>query len=157
MVRRFRSLAVAASIARSLSAADPAQAEVIKLGFDRTARAVIGQTDWNIIVNWLAGAIGTHIPISGPDQYDISIVTFSSTATINIANSLVIDAAQDKLGHSRRWPHHCLQRRNHEFPRRVHKNAGRVGQQFNRHRVRQFRDGWRAESNPPNGQAERTL
>jgi hypothetical protein len=93
MVGRLKSIAVAAGIALSLGAAAPARADVIQLGFILDRSGSIGSSNWTTIVNGLSSAVQNNIPLAGADTYEVSVVTFASTATINIANFLVTDAA----------------------------------------------------------------
>jgi hypothetical protein len=90
---RFKSLAAAGSIALALCVATPVRAETIQLGFILDRSGSIGSTNWTTIVNGLATAVTNEIPLAGTDTYEISVVTFASTATIDIANFLVTDAA----------------------------------------------------------------
>jgi uncharacterized protein YegL len=66
-----------------------ASAETIQLGFILDRSGSIGQTDWNTITAGLSSAVGTLIPVGGANTYEISVVTFSDMATINI-NSVVV-------------------------------------------------------------------
>lgn len=93
MVGRLKSLAVAAGIAFSLGAAAPAKADVIQLGFILDSSGSITSSGWNTIRSALSGAINSLIPISGPDQYEISVVSFSTTASTIVNHVLVTDAA----------------------------------------------------------------
>lgn len=82
-------LAVAASIG---IAAAPVKADTIQLGFILDRSGSIGAGNWNTIVDGLASAIDL-IPVGGADTYEVSVVTFAATASINIANVLVTNAA----------------------------------------------------------------
>lgn len=84
----FAGLAVAASIGM---AAAPVKADTIQLGFILDRSGSIGAGNWNVIVNGLAAAIG-NIPVGGADTYEVSVVTFSTSASANISNFLVTDA-----------------------------------------------------------------
>jgi hypothetical protein len=92
MNTRSRFHAAAAGVALALGAAMPVQAGVIQLGFVLDRSGSIGQTDWNTIVNGLSTAVGL-IPVGGSDTYEVSVVTFSGTATININSVVVADPA----------------------------------------------------------------
>lgn len=81
-------LAVAASIG---IAAAPVKADTIQLGFILDRSGSIGPGNWTVIVNGLSAAIG-NIPVGGDDTYEVSVVTFASSATANISNFLVTDA-----------------------------------------------------------------
>jgi len=85
------SLFAAAVLAVSLSFAAPARASTIQLGFILDSSGSITAGGWSTIVNGLAGAINTNIPIGGPDTYEISVVSFSST-TQTILNHALIDS-----------------------------------------------------------------
>lgn len=90
----LRNLALAGVAAGALLAvAAPARADVIQLGFILDRSGSIGQTDWNIIVNGLSQAVSNFIPVGGANTYEVSVVTFANTASINIQNALVSDAA----------------------------------------------------------------
>src|SRR5262245_3178257 len=93
MIGRFKSLVAAASVAVSLGAPAPASAEIIQLGFILDSSGSIGATNWSTITTGLANAINTLIPVGGPNQYEISVVTFSSTASTIVNHALVTDAA----------------------------------------------------------------
>jgi hypothetical protein len=85
-------------MAAPLLAAPKADAAVIQLGFILDRSGSIGAGNWNTIVNGLATAVGTYIPINAVDTYEISVVTFSTAATANISNVLVSDqASRDAL------------------------------------------------------------
>ena len=93
MVGRLKSIAVAAGIALSLGAAAPAKADVIQLGFILDRSGSIGATNWNTIVDGLSSALGSLIPVGGADVYEVSVVSFATTASIDIANFTVNTAA----------------------------------------------------------------
>ena len=93
MISRFKLAAAAASVALSIGAAGPAKADIIQLGFILDSSGSIGTTNWNTIRTGLANAINSFIPVGGPDQYEISVVTFSSTASTIVNHVLVTDAA----------------------------------------------------------------
>jgi hypothetical protein len=83
----------AAVVAASVALAAPASAATIQLGFILDRSGSIGAGNWTTIVNGLAAAVNTEIPLAGADTYEVSVVTFESTATINIANFQVTNAA----------------------------------------------------------------
>ena len=85
-------VAATALAAASFTTVAPANAGIIQLGFILDRSGSIGSTNWNTIVNGLSSAINTYIPVGGTDTYEISVVTFSTAATINIANVQVTDA-----------------------------------------------------------------
>jgi len=97
MKHRISTNLVAAAFAISLAAAAPAKAATIQLGFLLDSSGSIGAGNWGVITAGLANAISAHIPIGGPDVYEISVVTFSSgTQTIvdhALINSLASKAA----------------------------------------------------------------
>lgn len=96
MITPLKRCAAVAGVALALGTAVPAQAGLIQLGFVLDRSGSIGQTDWNIIVNGLSGAIGL-VPVGGPDTYEVSVVTFSTAATINV-NSVVVDSVGARSG-----------------------------------------------------------
>ena len=69
-----------------------ANADVIQLGFILDRSGSIGASNWNIIVNGLASAVASFIPISGADQYEVSVVSFATTASTDVTKVLVTDA-----------------------------------------------------------------
>lgn len=71
-------------------AATPANA-VTELGFILDESGSIGSSYWSIITTGLANAINTYVPLGG--RYEVSVVTFSTSATADIQNFLVTDAA----------------------------------------------------------------
>lgn len=91
-VRKF-ALGVVASSLVAL-AAPAAHAETIQLGFILDRSGSIGGTNWNIIVDGLAAAVNSFIPVGGPDTYEISVVSFATSASIDISNFLVTTAGQ---------------------------------------------------------------
>jgi hypothetical protein len=74
------------------AAANSASASTIQLGFILDRSGSIGAGNWTTIVNGLSTAVNTEIPLAGADTYEVSVVTFATTATIDIANYLVTDA-----------------------------------------------------------------
>lgn len=90
-IRKFALGAVAAAAI----AATPmvASAGTIQLGFILDRSGSIGADNWNVIVDGLSTAVGSLIPVGGTDTYEVSIVSFSSAATIDIANFVVGNAA----------------------------------------------------------------
>jgi hypothetical protein len=92
-------------IARGLTAATAAlvimspmraNADYIQLGFILDSSGSIGSGNWTTIVNGLSSAIGTLLPVGGPDTYEISVVRFAAAATTitPIANRVVTTAAE---------------------------------------------------------------
>lgn len=88
----IRKWALAGAAAICVAASAPASADVIQLGFILDRSGSIGQADWNIITSGLGTAIN-NIPVNGPTTYEVSVVTFSDSATANIQRVLVSDAA----------------------------------------------------------------
>ncbi len=73
-----------------------ARADVVQLGFilDRSGSINFSSpNNWNTIVSGLSSAINTLIPITGTTQYEISVVSFSTAATIDVNSYLITDAA----------------------------------------------------------------
>ena len=93
MHNTLKKIAAVAALTAPLFATTPARADIIQLGFILDSSGSIGATNWNTIRTGLASAINTHIPVGGTTQYEVSVVTFSSSATINIDSFLVADAA----------------------------------------------------------------
>ena len=94
-LRQFALRAIPACvIAASAMAPMAASAGVIQLGFILDRSGSIGSGNWNTIRNGLAAAVGSLIPVGGPDTYEISVVTFSTGATIDINSYTVNDAAE---------------------------------------------------------------
>lgn len=90
-IRKLALGAIAAAVVAGAPMA--ARADVVQLGFilDRSGSILSG--NWTTIVNGLSSAINTLIPITGTTQYEISVVSFSTSATINVNSYLVTDAA----------------------------------------------------------------
>lgn len=70
------------------------QAATIQLGFILDRSGSIPAADWNVIVDGLSSAIGTLIPVGGADTYEISVVSFATSASADVSNFLVSNAAQ---------------------------------------------------------------
>lgn len=81
-----------AATALALTTAAPVSAGVIQLGFILDRSGSIGANNWNTIIDGLSNAVGSLIPVGGTDTYEISVVSFASSASIDIANFAVIDA-----------------------------------------------------------------
>ncbi|MEO7009720.1 MAG: hypothetical protein ABI156_11285, partial [Caldimonas sp.] len=81
-----RTAVPACAIALAALASAPAKAEVVQLGFILDSSGSIGSSNWTAIVNGLSSAIGTLIPLADPlgITYEISVVTFSTNAVINV-------------------------------------------------------------------------
>lgn len=67
-----------------------AQADTIQLGFILDESGSIQSTNWTTIKTGLANAINL-IPVGGLNTYEVSVVTFGTTATADISNFLVTD------------------------------------------------------------------
>lgn len=87
--RQVCALAIAGALCIATA---PAKADAIQLGFILDRSGSIGAGDWNMIVDGLAQAVG-NIPVGGGNTYEVSVVSFASSASIDIANILV-----DSLG-----------------------------------------------------------
>lgn len=91
--KKFGQLCVGLAVAASIGiAAAPAKADTIQLGFILDRSGSIGAGNWNTIVDGLAAAINL-IPVGGVDSYEVSVVSFATSASIDIANVVVSDAA----------------------------------------------------------------
>jgi hypothetical protein len=86
----FKAASILATSVGLLSAT-PSHADTIQLGFILDESGSIGSTNWTTIKTGLANAINL-IPVGGTNTYEVSVVTFSSSATVDIANFLVTDA-----------------------------------------------------------------
>ena len=84
-------LIAVAALTASVAIAAPACAGTIQLGFILDRSGSISETDWDVITAGLGSAISTYLPTNG--TYEVSLVTFSSSATININGFLVNDVA----------------------------------------------------------------
>jgi hypothetical protein len=98
-MHRIRRLAAApcaaCAIALGSLAAAPASAGVIQLGFILDRSGSIGAANWTTIVNGLSNAVNTLVPTDS--TYEISVVTFSTGATIDV-NKVLIDNAATRAG-----------------------------------------------------------
>ncbi|OAH96670.1 hypothetical protein A1353_03295 [Methylomonas methanica] len=94
-MRKIRKLTLAASMAATFAlsafASSSANAGAIQLGFILDESGSIGSSNWNIIRAGLSNAVNNLIPLNS--NYEVSVVTFGSNATADIANFLVTDAA----------------------------------------------------------------
>lgn len=84
---------VAAALTTAMSTANAA---LIQLGFVLDRSGSIGAGNWNTIVDGLSSAVGL-IPLADPtgNTYEVSVVSFASTATIDVAN-FSVDNATDR-------------------------------------------------------------
>lgn len=90
---KLKKLLTGFAIAGAFAAAAPANAAVIQLGFILDRSGSIGATNWNIIVDGLSAAVNTKIPVGGANTYEVSVVSFATSATIDITRVLVSDTA----------------------------------------------------------------
>ena len=72
-----------------------ASAGTIQLGFILDRSGSIGSANWSTIVNGLSTAVGSLIPVGGANTYEISVVSFSSSANIDI-NSYTVNTLADR-------------------------------------------------------------
>ena len=70
--------------------ANPASAEVVQLGFILDSSGSIGTGGWSIMKNGLASAM--NILLSGADQYEVTVVSFSNVANTVLAPTIVTSA-----------------------------------------------------------------
>jgi len=85
-------VAATALAAASFTTVAPANAAIIQLGFIIDDSGSIGSGNYNIIKAGLANAINNYIPIGGTDTYEISVVAFSTNATVVVNRVEIIDA-----------------------------------------------------------------
>lgn len=72
-------LAIALSGASIGFNVEAARADIIDLGFSLDSSGSVGSANWNLVTSGLANALD-EIPLTGDDQYRISVVGFSSSA-----------------------------------------------------------------------------
>jgi hypothetical protein len=77
-----------AAVALAVATVSPpaANANLIQLGFILDSSGSIGSSNWSIITSGLANAIQTLVPVTGPDQYEITVVTFGDQAHTIVNN-----------------------------------------------------------------------
>lgn len=93
MFSRLKKLAAAGAVGSALLISSiSAQAGTIQLGFILDRSGSIPGADWNTITTGLSTALGL-IPVGGADTYEVSVVTFSSSATAVASNVLINSAA----------------------------------------------------------------
>lgn len=96
MLNRYKraalSVVVALGMGAVVAAPSPARAELIQLGFILDGSGSITGPDWNIIRQGLATAIGS-IPTAGPDQYQVTVVKFGTSASVEVAPTLITGAS----------------------------------------------------------------
>jgi len=74
-----------------LSAPGQSRADIVQLGFILDDSGSISSSEWNVIRTGLATAIQNLVPIGGLNTYEISVVKFSTDATV-VVNSVLIDS-----------------------------------------------------------------
>lgn len=84
-----------AGVAAVTLGALPARADVIQLGFILDRSGSIGSGNWTTIVNGLSSAVSTLIPVGGANTYEVSVVSFGSTAAIDV-NSYTVNTVADR-------------------------------------------------------------
>ncbi|MEJ2346443.1 MAG: VWA domain-containing protein [Gammaproteobacteria bacterium] len=68
-----------------------AQASTIQLGFILDESGSIGSSNWTTIVDGLSSAVN-NIPVTGADQYEVTVVTFASSAQTRVDRVLLTDS-----------------------------------------------------------------
>lgn len=91
LMKTLRTAIPACAIGIAALAPATSNAGVIQLGFILDSSGSIGSGNWSTITSGLSNAINTLIPIGGIDTYELSVISFSTTATIAV-NSVVIDS-----------------------------------------------------------------
>lgn len=91
----MKKICAAVTLAVSTVVAVPASAGVIQLGFILDRSGSIGSGNWTTIVNGLSNAVNTLIPFGGANTYEVSVVSFATSASIDV-NSYVINSAADR-------------------------------------------------------------
>ena len=90
---RFNKVLAGLALAASVAATAPASAAIIQLGFIVDSSGSITTGGWNTIRTGLSNAIKDLIPITGPDQYEVTVVSFSNTAIVRVSPTLITDDA----------------------------------------------------------------
>jgi hypothetical protein len=95
MYRTFKNLTVAAAVAGAIGVAVPSvsHAAVIQLGFILDESGSIGSGNYSTIKSGLATAIQNLVPLPGVNTYEISVVSFSDSATTLVNRVQVTNAA----------------------------------------------------------------
>lgn len=89
---KIKKIAAATALAATLMGVGGAvQADTIQLGFILDRSGSIGASNWTTITTGLANAVNL-IPVGGANTYEVSVVTFATSATANITQFLVTDA-----------------------------------------------------------------
>lgn len=93
---KFTTVIAAPIVALGLTVAAPAaNAGVVQLGFILDRSGSIGSSAWSTITSGLSNAINTLVPTDG--SYEISVVSFGSTASINV-NKVLVDSVAARTG-----------------------------------------------------------
>jgi len=85
---KLKKLALALAFAGTAIGAGSANAAIIDLGFSLDRSGSVGSTNWGIVTQGLADALAL-IPTSGADQYRIAVSSFSTTATLDVAPTIL--------------------------------------------------------------------
>lgn len=89
---RIKSIAIALfGAAVGMFGSLSAQASTIQLGFILDESGSIGSGNWTTIVNGLSSAVN-NIPVTGADQYEITVVTFATSASTAVNRVLLTDS-----------------------------------------------------------------
>ncbi len=88
---KIRKLIASMATAVAVMTGGQAQADVVQLGFILDSSGSIGSANWTTIVNGLKNAVNTWIPTDS--TYEVSVVRFSTAASLDIDSFLVTDAA----------------------------------------------------------------
>jgi von Willebrand factor type A domain/PEP-CTERM motif len=88
----FRKFVLGTAAVGALAFAAPANATLFQVGFLLDSSGSIGSSGWSTIVNGLANSIPQFLATSPTDQYELSVMSFSST-TQTIVNKTIITAA----------------------------------------------------------------
>jgi hypothetical protein len=97
MKLRNWALTGAAAACALVFASPKAEAANYQLGFIVDSSGSIGSGNWNTIRNGLADAVRDLVPVTGPDSYYLSVISFSTDATAVVTNTLVSSANQATL------------------------------------------------------------
>ena len=92
MLTGLKKIAIAAAFAAPFAIATPVKAETIQLGFILDGSGSISASEWQIIRQGLANAISS-IPVGGANTYEVSVVQFSTLATVEASNVLLDSVA----------------------------------------------------------------
>ena len=92
LFRKFSAKIAVSVVALGVAFGAPAaHAGVIQLGFILDRSGSIGSGAWSTITTGLSNAVNTLVPIDG--SYEISVVSFASTSSINVSSVLIDSAA----------------------------------------------------------------